>query len=290
MTTMPASAMPGPAAPRTRRALLAGALGGLAATVAAALGRAAPADAAAGSALIIGSQANSAGTADTQLKTSSAVVALKVLQNGTGTALMGYATHPDAGTRGVYGRTDSSFGSGVQGRNAATMTHTGCGVKAIGGNNTGLDARTDNPNGNAVVAINDSGGGVGVYSYTVNGECFHGYATGSGTALWAFSQDGTAVECYSGGTGVYASSSGVAIYGVADDAGGVGVFGSSLNGYAGRFDGRVEIGRYMDMDETTAPANPPANTARLFVRDNAGKTQLCVIFPSGAIQVIKAEA
>ena len=42
--------------------------------------------------------------------------------------------------------------------------------------------------------------------------------------------------------------------------------------------------------EMVAPSNGPANTWRLFCRDNgAGKTQLCVIFGSGAIQVVATE-
>ena len=42
--------------------------------------------------------------------------------------------------------------------------------------------------------------------------------------------------------------------------------------------------------EVADPANTPANTAKLFVRDNgSGKTQLCVIFPTGAVQTIATE-
>lgn len=53
----------------------------------------------------------------------------------------------------------------------------------------------------------------------------------------------------------------------------------------------LDLGNYgVQYFETTAPTNGPANTARLFVRDNgSGKTQLCVIFPTGAVQVISTE-
>ena len=48
--------------------------------------------------------------------------------------------------------------------------------------------------------------------------------------------------------------------------------------------------RYIDFPEQTAPANAAANTARLFCQDNgAGKSQLCVIFPTGAVQVLATE-
>jgi len=44
------------------------------------------------------------------------------------------------------------------------------------------------------------------------------------------------------------------------------------------------------MTEIAAPAAPGANKARLFLRvSGTGKTQLCVRFQSGAVQVIKSE-
>jgi hypothetical protein len=47
---------------------------------------------------------------------------------------------------------------------------------------------------------------------------------------------------------------------------------------------------YFDIEEISDPPAPATNTARLFVRDNgAGKTQLCVRFPTGAIQVLSTE-
>lgn len=46
----------------------------------------------------------------------------------------------------------------------------------------------------------------------------------------------------------------------------------------------------IEFAEMTAPSNGAANTARLFCRDNgSGKSQLCVIFGSGAIQVLATE-
>ena len=46
----------------------------------------------------------------------------------------------------------------------------------------------------------------------------------------------------------------------------------------------------MEFAEMTAPSGGAANTARLFARDNgSGKTQLCVIFNTGAIQVLATE-
>ena len=42
--------------------------------------------------------------------------------------------------------------------------------------------------------------------------------------------------------------------------------------------------------EQTDPAAPAANGATLYCRDNgSGKTQLCVRFPTGAVQVLATE-
>jgi hypothetical protein len=47
---------------------------------------------------------------------------------------------------------------------------------------------------------------------------------------------------------------------------------------------------YYEMVEISDPAAPAANTGRVYFRDNgAGKTQLCVRFPTGAVQVIATE-
>lgn len=46
---------------------------------------------------------------------------------------------------------------------------------------------------------------------------------------------------------------------------------------------------FFDLVEQAAPAAPAANTARLFVQDAAGKTQLAVQFPTGVVQVVATE-
>ena len=47
---------------------------------------------------------------------------------------------------------------------------------------------------------------------------------------------------------------------------------------------------FIDFTEMIAPAANATDHARLFVRDNgSGKSQICVIFPTGAIQVIATE-
>lgn len=55
-------------------------------------------------------------------------------------------------------------------------------------------------------------------------------------------------------------------------------------------DQSLALSQWLQMTEITAPAAGAANTGRLFLRDNgAGKTQLCIIFNTGAIQVIATQ-
>lgn len=52
---------------------------------------------------------------------------------------------------------------------------------------------------------------------------------------------------------------------------------------------RRPITTYIEIAEMSAPSAPAANNARLFCRDNAGKTELCVMFSDGSVQMIKAQ-
>jgi hypothetical protein len=198
-------------APRSRRALLAGALGGVAAAVATALGRPAHANAAAGSTMIIGSETNDAGSANTQLLTNSSVVAFKLLQNGPGTALMGYATPATGATRGVYGRSDSPNGFGVQARNQGAAG-TGAAVQAIGGSNVGLDATS---NVTAVRAISSTG-------YAVHAE------SGAGHAVYGFASN--ASNGYDGGHFITWANAGYGVFGRSNGDGTTrGVYGDTAS-------------------------------------------------------------
>lgn len=52
----------------------------------------------------------------------------------------------------------------------------------------------------------------------------------------------------------------------------------------------VKFSILFDLIEQATPPAPATNTARVFVRDNgSGKTQLCVIFPTGAVQVLATQ-
>jgi len=116
---------------------------------------------------------------------------------------------------------------------------------------------------------------------------------------WGFA-NGTGVQGYSGDflptsrakTGIYGSAdqdgASKGVWG--DSPAGHGLHGSSTSGFAGYFAGKVYTTKFVEMTEISSPAAPGANKARLFLRVNGlGKTQLCVRFQSGSVQVIKTE-
>jgi hypothetical protein len=207
-----------PPTPRTRRAVVFGALAGIAGLAAGRLGRPDPAAAAAGSPLILGSEANNAGTANTQVIANSNVVTFKLLQQGPGTGLMGYATPTTGATRGVYGRVDSPNGDGVQGRNAG-VTGTGAAVRGYGGMNDGILGTSDSPDRSGVVGLNVGvAAGVGIFGYAAGATIDHlgVYGESDGIGVEGASNAGLGVVgLTNGGDGVYgqADTGGTAIYG-----------------------------------------------------------------------------
>jgi hypothetical protein len=241
-------------APRSRRSVLAAALGGVAASIAAFAGRPQPVRAAAGSALIIGDTGNNAGTSNTLLTTNSTVVAFELLQNGPGTALMGYVTPGTGTTRGVYGRSDSPNGHGVQARNGGALG-TGAAIRAFGGVNTGVDANVDSGNRSAVRGA--AAGGVGVYgvsnaSYGVEGRSEGGVAGvyGSSAGQGVYGGGGTygVYGVSASGEGVFGFSNGDAGHGLVGSIGtnsatAGGVYGASAGttSFAGYFEGQVNV-------------------------------------------------
>jgi hypothetical protein len=225
------------APPRSRRALLAAAVGGLGAWVAAAATRVNPASAAAGSSLIMGSETNTAGTGNTQLAARSDYVGLKVLQYSPSTALMGYvsSTVANADARGVYGRTNSPNSDGVQGRNAGAAG-TGAGVRAFGGNNPGLIATSTSADSTATGVSGTADAGAGVRGNSTNNYGVYGTggycgARGQGGTYGAISS-GTSVGSYGSGSdyGLYGAGGSYGLY-----AGGTtyGVYGSGPTGVRG---------------------------------------------------------
>ena len=112
---------------RSRRAILVGAIGGLAGLVGSRIAWPDEAEAAAGGHMLLG-RANSAGTKNTSLATKTTGHALKVTQKGAGTALRGTNT---LGT-GVSGATGNAAKFGVDAANTAATSGAGAAMHAVG--------------------------------------------------------------------------------------------------------------------------------------------------------------
>ena len=229
----------------SRRALLAGALGGLGALAASAIGRASPARAANGDPVLVGNAHTASST--TQITNST---------NGN-TVLRGESTGSGIGVRGT-----SSSSIGVRGSSSSYIGVVGFSSSSIG----------------------------------VFGESS---ATGQPASLGVSLGHSTGVQGHSGtNTPAAKAKTGVFGYAIQDTTAtgvrgestiGVGVRGKATTGYAGFFDGRVFTTRYYELAEITTPNAPAANQARLFVRDSGGKTQLCVRYNTGAVQVLNTQ-
>ena len=224
-----------PIVPRTRRALLAAGLGGVAAVVASALGRPAPTRAANGDPVLAG-QANTA-TAATSISNTGggtgllAVSGPDVVAPAAKIGLYGYANQ-DSNARAVYGK--SLVGTGVWGN-----SDTGRGLFGRSTSGTGVSAQTDT--GRAVYgtsAASDKtailgqsvGNSTGVQGFSGNVPPAPEPETGvHGAASLSTSSNG--VFGFSGaGAGVWGDTdSGLGVIGSAtgDDLGnGVGVYGA----------------------------------------------------------------
>ena len=271
-----------PTQPRSsRRALMAGALGGLGALAAAAVGMPRPAQAQTGDALKLG-LANSAGTITTLTRMGSDRLgnALRVVvSRSSAVAVRALAT----GGRGVDASATS--GVGVAGNSATGVGVLGTSVRAQGvwassEHNTALFARSIH-----AVGIHAIGGGAqgvignGVIGVEGNSQTRRG---------WGVSGVSTA----SGGTGVRGQAAGEGARAVAGFTNsGHAIHGESAAGWAGFFDGRVFTNEYVEFHEASAPVVAPrANRARLFVRNGpGGRTQLCVRFHTGAVRVLSSQ-
>jgi len=236
--------------PRSRRAILAGAIGGVAGLIGSRFVNPDRTSAAAGDPVIMGA-ANSAGTTNTSLATSSAGTALLVTQNGTGTALRGSAVGAGSiagfftannGT-GISGVTGNGGSYGVFAQNNGAAGSAGA-LRASGGQNHGVVATTANVVANAVLATN-SGSGVAIQGNStgdltvgdgVKGTTSH--ESGSGVVGVATASAGIVGQPASGVYGFSYTPLGYGVWGESNQADGEGVHGRTTattgNGYGVR--------------------------------------------------------
>jgi len=232
-------------APRTRRAVLAASLGGLAATVASALGRPDIARAGSDGDVILGVQTQTtSGTTGIKNTISNAVF---YAADSTGVGVQGSGS-----SSGVYG--SSVDGYGVHG-NASTSaavygeSTTGPGVVGTGG--TGVSGTS--PTGYGVLGSSGGNAAVGGYSNATNAPAARFWSPGNSTGVLGFSGDtppaapaktgiyGEAHQDY-GSRGVYGKTTlGQAVRGEA--TGGIGGFFTATKGIALKTTGKVALNR-----------------------------------------------
>jgi hypothetical protein len=155
----------------SRRALLAGALGGLGAMAAGTIGRTSPVRAATGDPVTV--DGTFTGSGITQITTSGTSGFRGVSSHSGASAILGQATAVSGGATGVRGETSSTTGTGVTGTAAAssganygvwgyTNSTAGTGVIALAvassGTTFGVYAQSNSPNGVGVYAANGVAG------------------------------------------------------------------------------------------------------------------------------------
>jgi hypothetical protein len=248
------------ASPRSRRALLAAALGSVAGSLATAIARPVPTDAAAGDKLTLGT-INYAGSSATRLNATSSGGAFWMTQNGSGSGVRSDST---AGHGGVF-TTAHADRDGLLVQDLATTTGGGAALHADGGNNTGV-AATSNAGPKNAVDAHHTANGTALYGQSDGGDGVFGEST-SHFGVEGTSASGIGVRGLSANVGMYgeSSGSGYGVYGSCNAGGGVraasmtgtgalctstsatgvwgqsdsgyGIYGTSNSSYAGYFSG-----------------------------------------------------
>lgn len=187
--------------PRSRRAVLVAAVGGLAASAAHALGRPTAALATDGQPVLQG--ADNSGSAST------------LVRSNTTTALQGLADAASGGSYGVRGRSNSTGGAGVVGQVIAA-TGANYGVRGIAASTSGgIGVRGEAPN-LGVQGISTTTTGIRYGVFGQNASQLGAGVYGESTATGDF-----------GGVGVEGAGLGIGVYGHASLDSGVGVYGSA---------------------------------------------------------------
>jgi hypothetical protein len=246
----------------SRRALLAGSLGGLGALVANAVGRGIPARAADGEAVVVGGEY----TATSVTKFSNLTTSDAVLWGESSQSL------------GVKGSSVSSVGVSGESTNHA-------GVSGTSGSFIGVQGSSSS--GRGVYGSSTSNFGVQGVSSDAGRAGTVGHGFGDGTGVLGVS--GLVALSAKAKTGVYgyAAQDGTSKGVWGTSPAGHAIHGESDSGWAGFFDGKVFTNRFLEFKEISTPGAPDANRAKIFARDNgSGRTQLCVRFSNGTIRVL----
>jgi hypothetical protein len=221
----------------SRRALLAGAVGGLGALAASAIGRASPVRVTDGDFINVGDELSA--TSVTKLTNNSNNAIVLEGESGIGIGVQGSSVS----SIGVVGISNAHVG--VSGTSSSAVS---AGIRGwSNGNGTGVQGSS------GPVQLPAAKAKTGIYGYANQDSTSRG--------VWGESPKGRAIQ------------------------------GTSSSGYAGYFSGKVFTTKWYELTEqSTFPAAPAPNRARLFVKDNGSdKTQLCVRFNTGAVKVLATQ-
>jgi hypothetical protein len=246
-----------PTKPKSRRALLAGALGGVGAWALASIGRADPVRAE-GQTMVVGGDYTDATTLTTLTNSTNDTDVFLARSLGAGHAVYGRSA---SGT-GVTG--ESTTGRGVQATGAIGVdaqsaagfgvdgvTDTGVGVRGqagssgtgvIGVSSSGVGVHTSSSSGIALEAVSSSAIAAHARSGATDGPAAVGWSSGAHTGLFGFSGGNvTPLPSARAKTGVYGNSAiDSASRGVwGESTSGAGLYGAATSGYAIRGSGRL---------------------------------------------------
>jgi hypothetical protein len=229
----------------SRRALLTGALGGLGAMAASAIGHP--------------GVARAHDVDDVRLGATNTATTTTKISNGTTTSTV------------LWGSSNSGYG--VAGSSSSSI-----GVSGSSSSSTGV--------------YGSSTTGIGVYGFssTQDQPALRGHSSlGNSTGVQGTSGSPPPTRAKTGVHG-YAVQDSAARGVVGETTSGHGVHGIATTGYGGYFAGKVYTTKWYEAAETSTPAAPLANRARIFLRDNgSGLTQLCVRFHTGSVKVLATQ-
>jgi hypothetical protein len=231
-----------------------------------------------------------------------AVGAVALLNNTSGTN--NSAVGKGALNNNTTGNNNSAMGGDALVLNTTGANNSAVGAQALLNNSTGSDNSALGLNAlvfNTTGASNSATGGAALGENTTGSNST---AVGFQAAQRFVASQNTALgyRALRGGDATPANNTGANNIGIGFQAGDAITTGSTnlVIGYDIDVDSptasnQINIGdRYfhnrMRLVETTDPAAPAADNAIIFARDNgSGKTQICVRFPTGAVQVISTE-
>jgi hypothetical protein len=243
---------------RSRRAVLLGAIGGVAASVVAAVGRASHVDAANGDIVKVGHTYSA--TTRTAIKVDTTQTAF------FGSSPSGYGIHGySANDVGVYG-SNESLGIGVKGKST-----TGKGVQGISSSDAGVRGDSDIYSG----VLGWSGSGIGVDGRSTSGPGMWGKTAASNLpgVLGQSTSDGTGVQGFSGMAVPGATPAKTGVFGSASqDSSSVGIRGASSTGRGAILSGKVA---QLRLQPSAAGTHPASGAAGDLFLDSSARLWLC---------------